>query len=144
MAFFDNKNQAAANVNPEEVECDRRLAELAQRRAEMIMQIGMTFLGGNKPEDVAGTPYAPFVNTVAEIDQQTVYLEKRKLAIRGLRKCENCGNILVLDSSFCNKCGNKLEPLFAEENRAQHICPQCGSAYAEGAVFCTSCGNKLS
>lgn len=144
MAFFEKKVQTTnAAVPPEVAECDRRLAELAQNRAAVVMQIGQLFLTANTPESVEGSPYAELVNKVVAIDQETEYQEKRKLAIKGLRKCEKCGNILVLDSAFCNKCGEKLEPLFAEQNKAQNICPQCGASYAEGAAFCTSCGNKL-
>lgn len=144
MALFEKKEQeVVANVTPGEAECDRRLAELAQNRAALVMQIGHAFLAANTPESVKGTPYEEFVLNVTAIDQETDYQEKRKLAIRGLRKCEKCGNILVLDSAFCNKCGEKLEPLFADEHKAQNMCPQCGLSYAEGAAFCTSCGYKL-
>lgn len=144
MALFERKDQAAnSNVNQGIAECDRRLAELAQNKAAIVMQIGQLFLSANTPESVEGTPYAELVNKVVSIDQETDFQEKRKLAIQGLRKCEKCGNILVLDSAFCNKCGEKLEPLFAEQNKAQNICQQCGAPYAEGAAFCTTCGNKL-
>lgn len=144
MALFDKREpEAMVNVTPGEAECDRRLAELAQNRAALVMQIGHAFLAANTPESVKGSPYEELVLSVASIDKETDYQEKRKLAIRGLRKCEKCGNILVLDSAFCNKCGEKLEPLFAEETKTQHLCPQCGLAYPEGATFCTSCGYKL-
>lgn len=144
MALFERKEQEpTVNVTPGEAECDRRLAELAQNRAALVMQIGHAFLAANTPESVKGSPYEELVLNVASIDKETDYQEKRKLAIRGLRKCEKCGNILVLDSAFCNKCGEKLEPLFADENKTQHLCPQCGVAYPEGATFCTSCGYKL-
>lgn len=99
------------------------------------------------PEKVKGTLYEECVARVAAIDKEADYQEKRKLAVKGLRKCEKCGNVLVLDSAFCNKCGEKLKPLLAEENTVQNIvqniCPKCGSACVEGAAFCTSCGNKL-
>lgn len=144
MALFEKKDQAGnSNMNQGMAECDRRLAELAQNRTAVVMQIGQLFLASNTPESVKGSPYAELVGNVAAIDQEMDYQEKRKLAIQGLRKCEKCGNILVLDSAFCNKCGEKLEPLFAEQNKAQNICPKCGAPYAEGAAFCTTCGNKL-
>lgn len=144
MALFEKKDQTTnMAISPEEAECDKRLAELAQERAETVMKIGQVFLAANTPASVTDTPYAEYVNRVAAIDQESAFQEKRKLAIKGLRKCEKCGNILVLDSAFCNKCGEKLEPLFLEENKAKQVCPQCGAAYAEEAAFCTSCGHKL-
>lgn len=145
MALFERKSQAtAATVTPMEAECDRKLEELRRKREEYVMNIGLTFLAGNTPASVADTPYEEFVNGVISVDQEAEFLEKRKLALKGMRKCEKCGNILVLDSSFCNKCGEKLEPLFLEENKEQNVCSKCGATYAEGAAFCTSCGNKLS
>lgn len=145
MGLFDKKGQSAnMGISPAEAECDRQLAELKLRREDAVMKLGLTFLASNTPENVAGTPYAEFVSSVADIDRETKFLEKRKLALRGLRQCEKCGNILVLDSAYCNKCGDQLEPFFLEENRGQNTCPKCGAPHAEGAAFCTSCGNKLS
>ncbi len=143
MAMFDKKAGVSSGASPEEMECDRRLGELARQRADAITQMGLMFFASNTPVSVADTPFAPYMNTVMEIDKQTAFLEKRKLALRGLRKCEKCGNILVLDSAFCNKCGEKFGPLFAAENAAQHLCPQCGASYADGAAFCTACGYRL-
>ncbi len=139
MALFEKKPAQAAV--PEVAEYDKQIAQLAQRRAQLVLQVGQMFLDANK--DLEGSPYEENAKAIMAIDKETDFLEKRKLAVQGLRKCEKCGNILVLDSSFCNKCGEKLEPLFAEEMKKQSICPKCGSAYEEGAMFCTSCGNKL-
>lgn len=145
MGLFDKKGQSAnVAISPAEAECDRQLAELKRRHDDAVMKIGLTFLAGNTPENVVGTPYAEFVFSVTDIDREIKFLEKRKLALRGLRQCEKCGNVLVLDSAFCNKCGQQLEPLFLEENKEQNVCPKCGASHTEGAAFCTSCGNKLS
>lgn len=141
MALFEKRD--TVNVSPEVVECDRKLAELNQRRREIVMQVGEMFLAGNTVEGLEGSPYEENAKAVMVIDKEVEYQEKRKLALQGQRKCEKCGNILVLESVFCNKCGEKLNPLFAEETLNQRICPKCGGAYEEGAVFCTSCGNKL-
>ncbi len=143
MALFDKKDQNAGGMVPGEAECDRRLAELAQERVNTILQIGQVFLAGNSIESVKGTPYEVHIKKVEAIDKETDYQEKRKLALRGLRKCEKCGNILVLDSSFCNKCGEKLQPLFVNDPVVGNVCPQCGAPVAEGAAFCTSCGKKI-
>ncbi len=139
MALFEKKQ--AQTVSPEVAEYDKQIAQLAQRRVQLVLQVGQMFLDANK--DLAGSPYEENAKAIMTIDKETEFLEKRKLAVQGLRKCEKCGNILVLDSSFCNKCGEKLEPLFAEEMKKQNICPKCGSSYEEGAMFCTTCGNKL-
>lgn len=141
MALFEKKESTA--VLPQVTGCEKQIAELGQRRAELVMQIGLMFLANNTIEELAGSPYEENAKAVVAIDKEIVFQEKRKLAAQGLRKCEKCGNILVLDSAFCNKCGEKLEPLFAEEIKNQHVCSQCGASYEEGARFCTSCGHKL-
>lgn len=142
MGFFDKKETVV--TPPEVVECEKKLAELHARRTEMVMQIGLMFLANNPLEKLAGSPYEENAKAIAAIDRERDFQEKRKLAVQGLRKCEKCGNVLVRDSAFCNKCGEKLEPLFAEETKNQNVCPVCGAPYEEDAVFCTSCGNKLS
>lgn len=146
MAFFDKKETVPA-VSNEVAECDRQIAELDQRRAGLVMQVGHMFLSANSLESLVGSPYEEYAKTVAAIDRDRAFQEKRKLAIQGLRKCDKCGNILVLDSAFCNKCGEKLEPLFPQQappvNPQPRNCPQCGAPYEEGAMFCTTCGMKL-
>ena len=145
MGLFDSKNtQQAPAVAPEIVECDNQLAALAQKKADTINQIGILFVENNDSKTAAGTIYEPWMKELEKMANEVVVLEKRKLAVQGLRKCEKCGNVLVLDSAFCNKCGEKLEALFAPTEQNPNICTKCGAPHAEGAMFCTSCGNKLS
>lgn len=141
MALFDKKD--TITVLPEVAACEQKLADLERSRVEKVLQIGQMFLDKNGEEELAGTVYEEAARAVSVILKEKEFQEKRMLAVQGKRKCENCGNILVLDSAFCNKCGEKLEPLFAEEMKSQNICPKCGSTYGEGAAFCTSCGQKL-
>lgn len=144
MGFFDakNNNQAPA-MSPEVAECDRQLAALAQKKADVIRQIGQLYVENNDSKTAAGTVFEACMLELEKMADEAVNLEKRKLAVQGLRKCEKCGNILVLDSAFCNKCGEKLEELFAATEQNPNICTKCGAPHAEGAAFCTSCGNKL-
>lgn len=141
MALFEKKDMVT--VSPEVAACEQKLAELERNRAEKVMQIGQLFLDQNSAEDLAGTVYEEPCKALVVILKEKEFQEKRMLAVQGKRRCETCGNILVLDSAFCNKCGEKLEPLFAEEMKSQNVCPKCGNTYTEGAAFCTSCGQKL-
>ncbi len=142
MGLFEKKD-TVVKVQPGVAECDRKLAELEQRRTRLVMQIGLIFLENNTLEDLNGSPYEESVKAIVALEKEKVFHEKRKLAVQGMRKCEKCGNILVLDSVFCNKCGERLASLFGEEVQNQKVCQQCGASYEEGAIFCTSCGNKL-
>ena len=141
MALFEKKGTTV--VSSGVAECEKKIAELERNKEELVKAIGLKFLEKNTLDELAGSPYEEDVRAIAVIDKEREFQEKRKLAVQGLRKCEKCGNILVLDSVFCNKCGEKLETLFVEEMKKQSICAKCGSTYEEGAMFCTSCGNKL-
>lgn len=139
MGLFDKK--AAEAIPQEAIECDVHMAELEKQKEKVIYQIGLKYVENNTLKEVKDTPYEEDLNELESIEKDMEKTEKRKLAVQGLRKCEKCGNILVIDSAFCNKCGERLEELQAEV--MGNICPKCGAVYEEGAVFCVSCGNKL-
>lgn len=143
MGVFDlKKNQTTANS--EVAECDKQIAALERRRTEVYLNIGRTYADNTTVENAKDTPFADDIAELQKIAQETEFYEKRKLAVQGLRKCEKCGNILVLDSVFCNKCGEKLEELFQTDIVEKKVCSKCGAPYEEDAAFCISCGNMLS
>ena len=148
MALFDKnlfnlKKNETESVNPEIAQFERRLAELEQQKQEVIFKTGMLYVEKNDVSSVAGTEFEPLLQQLEQIAKETVTLNKRILAVQGLRKCENCENILPLDSAFCNKCGEKLKPLFEAEEAVGNVCSKCGAALDAGAAFCTSCGTKV-
>lgn len=137
MGLFDKKT----TVPPGVAECESHIAELEKQRKNVIFSIGSKYVEENSLEDAEGTPYEEDMRELETIVQNMAIMEKRKLALQGLRKCEKCDNVLAIDSAFCNKCGDKLEALQAEVMK--NICPQCGASYEDGAGFCISCGAKL-
>lgn len=143
MGLLDAKKTPVSNISPEVMECDRQMAALEQRKQQVIANIGKLYVEANDLKSAAGTVYEGPLKEIKEIREQVIILEKRKLAVQGLRKCEKCGNILVLDSAFCNKCGEKLEALFIPTEQNPYICAKCGTPHDKGALFCTGCGNKL-
>lgn len=143
MGILDVKKAPTGNISPEVAECDRQIAVLEQRKKEVVANIGQLYVDANDVKSAAGTVYEEPLKEIKQIGEEIIVLEKRKLAVQGLRKCEKCGNILVLDSSFCNKCGEKLEALFIPTEQHPYICAKCGTPHEKGAAFCTGCGNKL-
>ncbi len=143
MKLFDfDTTKKEQNINPAVAECDRQLAELARKRNEVVTSIGNKFVELNLDSGAVGTPYEQFITELKQLIENRELLEKRKLAVQGLRRCEKCGNILVLDSVFCNKCGDKLEPIVMAAP-GENACPVCGAPHEPGVAFCVSCGNKL-
>ncbi len=140
LTTIGTENHAAP---PEVEECNTKLAQLERKKKEVIYRIGERYAACNTAEKTVGTPYEEDMMELQNIAQETENTEKRKLAVQGLRRCEKCGNILVIESVFCNKCGEKLEALQLETAGGKNTCPNCGSAYEEGNAFCTTCGAKL-
>lgn len=141
MALFEKKE--AVPQMPGVAECDAKLAQLAKKKPETIYRLGCKYAENNTAADAAGTIYEAELNELEALALETDHTEVKKLALQGLRKCEKCGNVLVIDSVFCNKCGEKLEPLQIESQPSVPHCPKCGNSVENGAAFCTVCGNKL-
>ena len=144
MGLFSGETKMKAKeTNPAVSECARRLNELEQERKKLLLAIGSKYFEEHKEDLAKGTPYAGDVEDIIAIDEEKVIVEMRKLAMQGLRKCTACGNMLPLDSMFCNKCGEKQQLLNVTETMSKNVCPNCGAEREEDNVFCTVCGYKL-
>lgn len=55
------------------------------------------------------------------------------------KQCSSCGAYLPPNASFCNKCGEKVQPV----NNTNNFCTACGNPIPEGVEFCASCGTKV-
>lgn len=146
MGIIDNMREMKGNNSPATTgvdECEKIISELEVKKNEVIMDIGKQFVERNDPESVKGTEYEESIKRVMEIDEQMEAQLTKKLALHGMRKCNECGNILVIDSLFCNKCGTKLEPIEMIAPNVRNTCPSCGASLEEGTIFCTSCGRKI-
>ncbi|MCR4727176.1 MAG: zinc ribbon domain-containing protein [Lachnospiraceae bacterium] len=149
MGFFDGV-KGGQTVNPELAECQKKMNDLVKEKAELVSILGNLYLKNNTVESSVGTPYEEVMKSIAGNADAYKLAEKRFLFIQGRRKCEYCGNVLPADSGFCNKCGQKLEPLFEQANAAapaqsaEKVCPTCGAKIAPGGLFCGVCGTKLS
>lgn len=144
MGLFSGETKMKAKeTNPAVAECARRLNELEQERKKLLLAIGSKYFEEHKEDLAKGTTYADDVEDLIAIDKEKVIVEMRKLAMQGLRKCTACGNMLPLDSMFCNKCGEKQQLLNVTETMSKNVCPNCGAEREEDNVFCTVCGYKL-
>lgn len=59
-------------------------------------------------------------------------------------RCPECNSPLLEGSTYCNKCGAKLEEQKHSIDEQELICPKCSSVLAKGSAFCNKCGFDLS
>lgn len=140
------------NQNESELrKCNDRFKELEGKIAAAYGEIGKKFYEENKDARLQGSMYQELVNSVTAMYKEQNVIEKKILALQDLRKCAKCGNVLSLDSVFCNKCGARLEELpqeifggNAEQTmQTNPICAACGAPLENDAVFCSVCGAKV-
>ncbi len=147
QSFSENlRQQGAGSDTPETRECDKAITELNRKSEELLTGIGQLYVMNNTVESSSGTPFEEPMKALKEIAERKETLLRKKLALQGQRMCENCGNVLSLDSLFCNKCGEKLEPIQkadAQDATGGGFCSKCGAEIEEGSVFCIKCGNKI-
>lgn len=142
MAFmaFKKNDEKSAGVE----QCEWQLKQIEQDRIDCYTDIGRLYVRKNTAEEAAGTPYEEMLIKLEKLEERRELLEKRKLALQDLRKCEKCGAILGIDSMFCNKCGQKLGEIAPEVLTDAPLCPSCKMPVEEGSTFCIHCGAIVS
>ena len=81
-------------------------------------------------------------------------MNKKILFNKGMRKCDNCEEIIPVESTFCEVCGTKQKALKIKKEKTQEkeeeknvakekVCPQCGLICNAKAKFCSKCGFKF-
>lgn len=144
MGLFNGETKMKAKeASPAVTECVKRLNELEQGKKKLLLEIGTKYYEDHKKDPAKETQYAKEMEEIIAMDKETVIIEMRKLALQGLRKCTACGNMLPLDSMFCNKCGEKQQLLNVTETMNKNVCPNCGAERDADNIFCTVCGYKL-
>ena len=67
--------------------------------------------------------------------------------------CQNCGETISANATFCPSCGEKQKAVKIKETKKaakedeevlkEHVCPQCGKIEPPESRFCTKCGYKF-
>lgn len=105
----------------------------------------------------SGEAVEDFEITCKEIDginEEINEIQDKLLLSKELRKCDNCGEIINIDCSYCSSCGVKQEEIVNEvdtdeveepskEEPKDKVCEECGHVSDNTVQFCVKCGRKL-
>lgn len=107
-----------------------------------------------KGEDV-GKAFTKEAKKIDKIKNEIEEISKKILYNKGLRNCSSCGEVISIDSSFCELCGSKQKVLRIKEEKKEEqenesktdtkdkVCPQCGLVTSFDSKFCARCGYKF-
>lgn len=123
-----------------------RVMELETKLKDTFEQIGKKFYEENRTNSTIDDIYQELFAAVKKIYDEKDIIERKNLAVKGMRRCEACHHIVTIDSIFCNKCGMKLSELskdiLQEDIVDTRSCSGCGAKLEPGALFCTNCGKR--
>lgn len=153
MALFNgitNGVQKAQSTPPEILQADQSC-----QHAENAVNDALLVLGRKVYDTYKNTSDSNFNEQVAQVTdciKKSELWKQYRLTLEGKMKCDKCAAIITSDSSFCNKCGTRIEPLnFDSLGISTHkpvattnTCSSCGAPLVDGAMFCEKCGCKIS
>ena len=116
------------------------IAEEEKKQTEIYCKIGRLFV-----EECGDSPAEKYRENVELIRKTEKIIDEYKAKIKELRgviRCEQCGEEIAPGSSFCPNCGCKLK--LQEENvKIEKRCKWCNSVLRDDIKFCTSCGRPV-
>lgn len=140
MAFFEKIGgaitsgvSATANKTKEISGSTKDSMELSSKKKELNAlygEIGKVFVNEDNDEKLKELKGKAIV-VLDEIEA----LEEKMADAKGMKKCEQCGQLIDNASVFCAFCGGKQENI-------TNKCPKCKTILPEGTLFCVHCGTK--
>ena len=117
---------------------DKDMESVESNIRQKLYELGCLYFEANKEMD---TPYKDKIDGIKQLEADKKVLYHQKLAIQGLMQCESCGTVISGESTFCNKCGQRVKADIVENNKKQ--CAFCGTTIEEGMKFCVNCGKPV-
>ena len=137
MAFFTKLGETITETGKDVSQKAKELTELAKlnmsvkKKEEFVqkqyLEIGKQYFDLHKDDE---EPFFEEISVIKEKQQEILQLEMEIAAIKGQKKCPNCGILLEQDSIFCRKCGAKYEDIFVTEPEAEEGQDACSEAEA--------------
>lgn len=147
MAFFSKLGETITETSKDVSQKAKELTELAKlnmsvkKKEEFVqkqyLEIGKQYFDLHKDDE---EPFFEEISVIKEKQQEILQLEMEIAAIKGQKKCPNCGILLEQDSVFCRKCGAKYEDIFVTEPEAEEGQDACSEA--EACAQEATCGTE--
>ena len=143
-AFTDTVSAKSA----EAVQKAKDMAEVASLNSQIKVEkdgiklayqdIGKKIFEADK--DNAESQFNEQIQSVKRKLAKIAELEKEISAIKGTKKCPNCGEEIGVLAEVCPKCE---KPVVEEVIETERICPSCGEKVADDDATCLNCGRVL-
>lgn len=143
MDFFGKVGKTMAGVG-ENIGINSEITKMNNEidmESEKINQL-FFFIGKSYYEDHKDDANAEQIDRISQVNNSIDKIVKLKEEINNLRNvkvCNHCGEEIPANSSFCIKCGAKVE----EAKEVEKHCPSCDQIVGEDEIFCRHCGTKI-
>lgn len=117
--------------------------------------VGRAVYDSYKSGEDVGKAFTKESKKIDKLNSEIEDLNTKILYNKSLRKCSNCGEVIPLNSEYCQNCGDKQKTVKIKdekstkssdsknEEKAEKVCPQCGIIVEPEAKFCPKCGYKF-
>lgn len=128
------------------------IADKEEEIEAIYMEMGKTVYDTYKSGEDVGKAFSKEGKKIDKIFTEIDDMKKVILYNKGLRTCESCGEVITVESSFCQNCGNKQKPVKIKKDKKgkdsnkekeelkEKVCAQCGLVCEPKAKFCAKCG----
>lgn len=143
MDFFGKVGKTMAGVG-ENIGINSEITKMTNEIAKEQDKINQLFyfIGKSYYESHADDENAEEKDRISQVNNSVSKIKNLKEEINSLRNvkiCDHCGAEIPANSSFCIKCGAKVE----ESKEVEKHCPSCDQIVGEDETFCRHCGTKI-
>lgn len=123
------------------------ISEKEEKIYERYANIGRTVYEMYQQGEDVGEVFTKESEEIDKLRNEILEMNRKILANKGLKECDECGKVIDLNSNFCQHCGKeqvKVEIVEEkEEEKKQKVCSNCNTVCEENAQYCPNCGAEL-
>ncbi len=157
MALFDNLGKKLGDVAQNAAKKSSEMVEITKINMsikseedsinKIYNEIGKHCFGKFENGNESDSAIIEFCEKIKNHKANINGYEEKINEIKNIRICEDCGNEIIRTSTFCSKCGAKIEnnDIHEADNKEEKdiICPKCNMKVEEDSLFCPGCGTKV-